>query len=471
MMQRKRAWLALLTALMLVLAACSGDSGTSDTTEGETTTTEAQTTTTAGGGGGTEATTTTTEAMVDLSGTSVSILGPEDSDAEAGSIRDAMAILSDETGIEIEYTGVRDASDLINQQVAGGNPPDIYIFPQPGKLADFARQGVLLPLPDDVDAVSADAWPEAFRTFGNVDGTQYGVPIKADLKSLVWYQPSAFADNGYDVPQSWDELKALTNQMIADGNTPWCVGIQSGPATGWPFTDWMEDLILRFYPVDVYDQWVAGEVKFSDPRIIEVGQEILDLWNTPGAVFASGGSIASTPFQDNTGVVTGDCMMHRQANFFSSFWPEGTTFGDGPDAVNVFYFPPGPNGTRPVLGAGTLAGAFRDAPEVWEVMRYFAGNEYATNRQVAQKERKGGGDALSGFLTAANGVDLNLWNPLEQSMLGILQSAEVFRFDGSDLMPTAVGSGAFWTEATSAVNGDKTIEEAFAAIDAAWPSS
>lgn len=472
MMQRKRAFFALLTALMLVVVACSGDEPVAETT-----------TTTAAPSGGGDATTTTTAATPDtteapdLAGTSVTIFGPESSDEEAGAFQDALDIFVDETGINVTYVGARDFSDQINAQVAGGNPPDIAIYPQPGKLADFARQGAIFPLPADVDAASAAAWSDAFRAFGNVDGTQYGVPIKADLKSLVWYQPSAFEAAGYAIPETWDDLKALSNEMIADGNTPWCVGIESGGATGWPFTDWVEDLMLRFEGADVYDQWVGHEIPFNDERVLAVWNEVLDLWNTPGAVFAADGSIAATAFGNNgQPLVDGDCFMHRQASFYAAFIPAGTAFADGSEgAVDVFYFP-SVTGDRPVLGAGTLAAAHSDRPEVWAVMAYLAGADYATARQAAQQQRKidpANPDVipLSGFLSAASGQDMSVYVPLEQSFLDILASAEVFRFDGSDLMPAAVGAGTFWTEATAAVNGDKSAQEAVDAIEASWPAS
>ncbi len=467
MMRRSRGLFALVAAFTLVLAACSGDTGTTETTaasgggEGTTTTTQAQTTSSA-------ATPTTQEEGMDLAGTKVTVFGPESSDEEAGALQDALDVFAAETGIEIVYTGARDFSDQINAQAAGGNPPDIAVFPQPGKLADFARQGLILPLPDDVNAATQANWPAAWNAFGNVDGTQYGIPNKADLKSLVWYNVQGFADGGYEIPQTWDELKALTNQMIADGVTPWCVGIESGPATGWPFTDWVEDLTLRFEGPDFYDQWVNHEIPFNTPEMEKIWNEILDLWNTPGAVFAAGGSIAATPFGDNgVPLVEGDCMMHRQASFFAAFLPEGTT--TGPDGqVNTFYFPAVDPNTKPVLGAGTLVAAFRDAPEVWAVMKYFSSPEYATNRQKAQAVRKGGG--LSGFLSAANGQDMSAYQPLEQGFIDILLTADVVRFDGSDLMPAAVGAGTFWTEATAVVNGDETVKEALDNIEASWPS-
>ena len=402
-------------------------------------------------------------------GTSVSVFGPESTDEEAGALQAALDIFAEESGIEIVYTGTRDAADAINTQVAGGNPPDIFVFPQPGKLADFAREGHVLELPDDVYDVMTSEWSQAWTAFGEVDGAQYGIPTKSDLKSLVWYQPAQFEANGYEIPTTYDDLKALAAEMIANGDTPFCIGIESGTATGWTFTDWVEDLMLRYHGADLYDQWVAGTLPFSSPEVSQVFQEVLDLWSTPGMVFASGGSIAATPFGANgQPLVDGDCFMHRQASFYAAFIPEGTAFADGsPAAVDTFYFP-SVRGDAPVLGAGTLVGAFRDAPEVWEVMKYLASSEYAENRQRLQTDLKEGG--LSGFLSAAKNQDQSVYQPLEQSFLNILLDADVVRFDGSDLMPAAVGAGTFWTEGTALVNGEKTVAEATADIDASWPA-
>ena len=160
-------------------------------------------------------------------------------------------------------------------------------------------------------------------------------------------------------------------------------------------------------------------------------------------------------------------MMHRQASFYAAFFPEGTAFADGSDAaVDVFYFP-SINGDRPVLGAGTLAAGFDDSPETMAVLEYMSTADYAEARQTAQVDLKGGG--LSGFLSAANGQDLGVYADLEQSFINILATAEVVRFDASDLMPADVGAGTFWTEGTAAVNGDITAQEAADNIEASWP--
>ena len=464
-MKRFRNLSFLLIAFAMIVAACTSATDDTTTTTAAPSGGDETTTTTAAPSGGDE-TTTTAAAEEDLTGRSVTVFGPESSDEEAGALQDALNVLAAETGIRIQYTGARDFSDQINAQAVGGNPPDIAIFPQPGKLADFANQGFILPLPADVTATVDAQWPAAFVSFGNVDGVQYGVPNKADIKSLIWYDKARFDGAGYTVPTTLDELWALTAQINADGEIPWCVGIESGPATGWTFTDWVEDIMLRTEGADFYDQWVAGDVKFSDPKVKAIWDLILNEWNIPGNVFAAGGSIAATPFGDNgQPLVDGDCFLHRQASFYSAFLPEGTV--TGPDGIDVFFFPGATPEDKPVLGGGTLAASFKDAPEVWVVMDFFASSEYAELRQSAQQERKGG--ALSGFLSANTQQDLSVYLPLEQSFITFLTEAAVLRFDGSDLMPAAVGSGSFWTEATSAVNGDKSVEDALTAIDASWP--
>lgn len=452
--------IVFMLVMALVIAACASESGGEEATPETVVVTSIVTET--------SVVTETVEATNPLAGTTVTVFGPESSDVEAGAFQAALDLFAAQNGMTITYTGARDFSDQINVQVAGGNPPDIGILPQPGKLADFARQGVLVPLPDDVTATVQSTTPEGLWQLGNVDGVQYGIPTKADLKSLVWYQPAVFAEKGYAVPESWDELKSLTNDMIANGDTPWCVGIDSGGgATGWPFTDWTEDLMLRFYGGDVYDQWVAGEVLFSDERVVSVFNEIRDLWDTPNATYAAGGTIATTLFGDNgPPLADGTCMMHRQANFFAAFFPETTVYG--PDGVDVFYFPPVTDDVRPVLGGGVYPVQFADRPEVAAVMGYMSTAEYANARQRFQKLANGGGDeTLSGFLSPNLEADQSLWAPLEQSFNAILAGAEIFRFDGSDNMPTPVNA-EFWRSATAFVNGDIDAEEATANIDANW---
>jgi alpha-glucoside transport system substrate-binding protein len=487
---RKR-WLklaALPIACAFVAAACStedDDDGAADTGGAATTQAPGDTggaDTTTGDTGGSDTTTAATggsETTAPLPSTpgpgsagSVTVFGVEDSENEAGAMQDALTAFGEANGIDITYVGRRDFEQQINAQVLGGNPPDIAAFPQPGKLKQFAQDGELLEVPDDVVTSVSEGWADSYLAFSNVDGTQYGVPFKSDLKSLVWYIPSVWEEAGYEVPETLTDFMALVDAMIANGDTPLCVGIESGPATGWPFTDWVEELVLREQGIDYYNQWVNHEVPFNDQPIVDTFNEVANtdgtgLWTKEGAVFASGGSIAATAFGDNgTPLVDGQCMMHRQASFYSAFFPEGTEFGEGPGQVSTFYFPADEG--QPVLVGGISAGAFRDAPEVWQVMEYLGSSEFADARQAAQSERVGGG--LSGFLTGNTNADTTAWAELEQGFIELLQTADPAAFDASDQMPAEVGSGSFWTEGTSFVNGDEDAQAAADNIEGSWPS-
>ena len=224
---RKR-WLRLAAvpiAFAFVAAACStsddDDDAGGDATEAPAETgadgTEAPADT---GGEGTDATGTTTEGttrrfdggrtatttpLADAVGPgsagSVTVFGVEDSENEAGAMQDALTEFGEANGIDITYVGRRDFEQQINAQVLGGNPPDIAAFPQPGKLIQFAQDGELIPVPDDVVASVSENWADSYLAFSNVDGTQYGVPFKSDLKSIVWYIPSVWEEKGYDGPR------------------------------------------------------------------------------------------------------------------------------------------------------------------------------------------------------------------------------------------------------------------------------
>jgi len=448
---------AVPVALALVAGACGSDT---DEATGDDTTEETV-------AAGDEATGDTT----DFDGATVTITGPERDDPSIASLNDTLQAFGETVNINVEYTGDADWEANINTQVEGGNPPSISFFPQPGKLADFAREGFIVPVGEEVDATIDANWGEGFQQYGNVDGTQYGVPAKTDLKSLVWFQPARFEEAGYAVPETFEEFTALVEEITAAGDgKPLCVGIESGQATGWTYTDWVEDMVLRLHGGDVYDQWVSNEIPFDDPQIVEAMEAVVNLW-TEDNVFAAGGTITATNFADNgQPLVDGQCWMHRQANFFAGLFPEGTVFADetNPDAVDVFYFPD-INGDRPVLTAGIYAAAFNEDPATMAVMNYIATSDYAAARQANQKEFLGGGDVLSGYLSAAQNQDESVYGPLEQSFLEILNTSDVARFDASDLMPADVGAGTFWSEGTSLVNGDIDAATAAANIEASWP--
>ena len=405
---------------------------------------------------------------VDLKGETLTIFGPWRGDDET-LVQNVLEYFREATGAEVKYSSSENYEQQIVIDTQAGSPPNIAVLPQPGLLADLASKGQLVPLGDEAAAFIKDnygageSWVK-LGSYKDKDGASkfFAFPFKADLKSLVWYSPENFKDAGYNIPKTMEELLALSDQIVKDGGKPWCIGLGSGGATGWPATDWVEDIILRTQSPDVYDKWVTNEVKFSDPAVTAA----IDIFGSfaKNDAYVDGGAagVASTDFRDSPKglfATPPKCYMHRQASFIPSFFPEGTKLGEGADA-DFFYFPPyaaKPELGRPVLGAGTLFAITKDSKAARAFINFLE-MPLAHELWMAQ----------SGFLTPLKTVNQDAYaNDTLKKEGEILTSATTFRFDGSDLMPGKIGAGAFWTGMIDYVGG-KPAGDVGAAIQKAW---
>ena len=433
-------WLRLLaiTALFAIVLAACAESSNDDGDAGS------------GGGGGD-------------SGGTLKISGPE-TGSEADGFTESLAAFTEDSGVDVDYTGSRDFETQIRVSAEGGDLPDIAVIPQPGLVRDLADK--ITPVPKEVLDAHKDQFNDYLWELVTVDGDILGVPNKADVKSVVWYSPKLFKEKGYKVPETWDAMIKLQDEMKADGIAPWCIGIESGDATGWPLTDWMEDIMLRLHGPEVYDQWVAHEIPFNDPKVVEAAEMIEDIWFADGNVLNGRQSIASTGFQQaGLPVAEGKCGMHRQANFYGAQFKEkgGLTFGDDGD-VNVFYLPTiNDKFGKVLLSGGTYVVAFNDNENTMEAMKFLASPEYANARNEANK---------GGFLSPNAEHDTSLYeDDLDRNLAELLVESETVRFDGSDNMPSAVGSGSFWKEGTNWVLGSSDLKTFLGNVESSWPKS
>ena len=388
-------------------------------------------------------------------------LGPDQENVEA-----VLSRFAEISGHDVRYVG----SDSFEQQIVidaeAGSAPNVAAFPQPGLAADFARRGFLTPLVAGTDDwvrdnyAAGQSWVD-LGTYAGPDGAKdlYGFFYKVDVKSLVWYVPENFEDAGYEIPTTMEELKALTDQIVADGGTPWCIGLGSGGATGWPATDWVEDMMLRTQSPAVYDRWVTNELPFNSPEVIAAIDEFGAFAGNDAYVAGGAGAVATTDFRDSPkGLFSSppQCYMHRQASFIPAFFPEGTSVGEDAD---FFYFPAyaGKDLGSPVLGAGTVWAITNENRAAHDLIAYLETPE-AHEIWMARK----------GFLTPHKGVNSDVFSdPTLRKMNDILLSATTFRFDGSDLMPGAVGAGSFWTGMVDYAGG-KSAADVANEIQASW---
>jgi alpha-glucoside transport system substrate-binding protein len=370
------------------------------------------------------------------------------------------------TGITVEFQGEKEFDTQVQVRIKGGNPPDLAIFAQPGLVRQLVATGKAVEAPDTVAANVEKFWPEAWRSYVSVDGKLYGAPLGANVKSFVWYSPKEFAEKGYQVPKTLDELKALSDTIASSGRKPWCVGINSGDATGWPVTDWMEDMMLRLSGADTYDKWVDHKIPFNGPEATAALDAAGDYLKNPAYVNGGLGdvkSIASTTFQDaGLPILKGQCSLHRQGSFYAQNWPKGTDVSENGD-IFAFYLPAKDESTKPVLGGGEFVVGFADRPEVKAFQTFLASDTWA-NEKVANTP--GGG-----WISANKGLDATkLGNPIDKLSAEILQDPKaVFRYDGSDQMPGAVGANSFWKGGTSWITGQST-RETLDAIEQSWPN-
>jgi alpha-glucoside transport system substrate-binding protein len=407
------------------------------------------------------------EAFGDLTGRSVdvytSILPPEQQAHEA-----SYELFTTCTGAEVNYEGSDQFETQLVVRVQAGNAPDIAYIPQPGLLKTVVESGQVVEAPaatsDNVDEFFGEDW----KGYGSVDDTFYAAPLGASVKSFVWYSPKAFAENGWEVPETWDDMIALSDQIAASGTKPWCAGIESGEATGWPTTDWLEDAVLRDAGAETYDQWVNHEIPFDDDAIVGALDRVGEILKN--ADYVNGGhgdvnSIATTAFQDGgLPILEGDCALHRQASFYAAQWPEGTDVSEDGD-VFAFYLPTtNEENGQPVLGGGEFVAAFDSRPEVQAFQTYLSTPVWANEKAIATP---GGG-----WVSANTGLEIaNLTSEIDQLSAEIFQNPDaIFRFDGSDQMPSAVGAGSFWKEMTSWITGQDT-EQTLGNIEDSWPSS
>lgn len=430
---KHRTWrlVGLLAIAGMLLAACGGTAATPEVVEVTRVV---------------EGTSETVEVTVPVqtSGSTVTVLGTWGGN-EVSSFQEVVFPFTEETGVGMAFEGTRDLAAVLTTRVEAGNPPDLAILPNPAQVQQFAEQGALVDLSTvfDMDAVN-DAYAQSWLDINTIDGTLYGLFFKAALKSNVWYSPAAFEAGGYEVPTTWDEMMELSQQIIDDGGTPWCLGIESGAASGWPATDWVEDLMLRTAGPEAYDQWVNHELAWTSDEVSNAVSLFGEVARSEEMVVGGPAGVNSINFGDSPNDLFTDppgCYMHRQASFITGFFPDDVT----PEDYDFFAFPEvNPEYGTPALVSGDTIVMFNDTPEARQLLQYLATAE----AQSIWAEQ-------GAFLTPNRNLDPASYpDDLTRQQAQILTGAEVARFDASDMMPAEIGAGAFWNGMVNYVAGD-----------------
>ncbi len=379
----------------------------------------------------------------------------------------SLTAFEEESGIDIEYTCDSDYTTTIKTKVDSGDAPDIGFFPQPGGLFQFAEEGAVQPIDTflDYDALDASLVP-GFLESARYKGRVYGAPMRMAVKSIVWYPKKAWDAAGHPKEfKSVQDLLKFSDELAAQGETPWCMGWESGPGTGWVGTDWVEEMVLRIGGPDVYDDWLFHEIPFNDDVVIEALDEVAKFSKDSEIVLGGNKGVLNTAFAESMLPAFQDppkCWMERQGNFATGFYPPEIQENLDTE-VGIFPFPPFEGGYdgQPILGGGDIAALFNgNDDEAKEVMRFLTSPDFGAEWAQA-----------GGWLSPHKTFDgSNYPDEITRQVAEMAYSADVFRYDGSDVMPKEVGSGTFWTEMVKWENGASSQETADA-IESSWPKS
>jgi alpha-glucoside transport system substrate-binding protein len=360
------------------------------------------------------------------------------SGGEGESFQAVVAPWAEESGNQMDDLGTRDLLAIVTTRVEGNNPPDIAALAAPGAMQRFAQEGELVALDSflDMDRIRNE-YSQAWIDLCTVDGKLYCIVYKAANKSTVWYDPKTFTDAGLETPGTWEEMIAVSDQLLQSGISPWSIGVESGGSSGWPGTDWIGQIVLSESGPEVYDQWVNHDIPWTDPRIKSAWEKFGQIALTEGYVPGGTNFILSTNFVPAS-YLPFESPPQAGMYFLGSF-TQGFIEEQFPDQVieedySFFPFPTiNPQYGGAVTGGADLLVMFNDTPAARSLMEYLS----TAAAQQIWVER-------GGFTSTNNQVDLNSYpDPLAAKAAQQLTSASVFRFDADDIWGGEL-QAAFW---------------------------
>jgi alpha-glucoside transport system substrate-binding protein len=357
------------------------------------------------------------------------------------------------TGIRVVYTGTRDADAVLASDLKDGNPPDLAVLATPGELDQYAKDGMLKP----VDAALKSAglgseygpgWRKLMQAPGPSGATHYyAIIVKAALKSVIWYDPRKLPARDLaplTAPHlTWAQLTRLTASLAAGGTPPWCVGLEDSSSSGWPGTDWIEDILLHQSGPQAYDQWIAGTLPWTSEPVVRAWQTFGEIADTPGQVHGGTRTALLTNYgQAGQPMFASppECYLDHEGSFITGFYTQDTLGSPGskahPQPGTDFRFVPFPpltaagQGTEEV--AGDLLGMFHDTPAARELIAYLT-TPPAQEAWISQPD--------SGAISVNQLVPFRDYpDPVSRTLAKDLTSATDVHFDASDSMPQMMQS-------------------------------
>jgi alpha-glucoside transport system substrate-binding protein len=460
-MKRTKGLYALLAVIAMVVAACAGEGGTSTTGGSDGT---------SGGG--------------DASAADFALFGAP-TGVEGEALQGFIDVYNEAVGSSISYTGVAEFEEQLRIQVDGGNPPAVAFTPQPASICAYAEEDALVSLEEmgfDIAQMEEDSSKYWMDLGVCDDGNHYGIPWFPNFKSVVFYHEPTFTEMGYEIPETYEDLVALSQQIVDDGLTPWCFGFESGTASGWPGTDWIEDIYVRQNGADAYTDWYTHEIPFNDATVATAFDTLGEILFGEGFVLGGPEAAATIFFEDSPGPLFDDdpgpgCLMLKQGSFATNFFTQAPGYEEGEEEeIKVFAFPT-IDGNAGAMGGGDTLIVFDGAPENVAAIKDWITPEWGCTLASASgggvAEHGGHGVAGVERLPGNKNIDINCYESESAKVFAeaikVALDSNTFVFDASDLMPPEVGQRTFWDGVIAWTNGAETqatVDE----IEASWPT-
>jgi len=378
--------------------------------------------------------------------------------AELDAFKTVLAPFEKATGTEVQYEGTRDFAAVLQTRVEGGNPPDVVATPAIGEMAALAEQGALADLSEVVgdDTLNANFSQSLLET-ASLDGQVFGIFNSVNLGGLIWYDPKTY--EGPTDPKSWEDLQAWATSTAEEGTTPWCVGLESGAASGWPAADFIDEILLRQAGPEFHTRWRNGEEPWTSPEV-KAAFETYGAMVTEGMAYGGVTNVLSTNFAKAANPMYAsppECFLNQQASFMAGIITD--SFPDIEPETDLDFFPV-PDFTTEYPGIRSISGEIvaisNETPESVALVKYLATREAGT--LIASTGR---------WLSPNKGVGESIYkDPFLKKASAVIAEAEGTYSLGNSLMPQTEVD-AFWQAGLDYTQNPEELDEILETIESA----
>ena len=287
----------------------------------------------------------------------------------------------DATGVHVKYESTGDLFAVLQTRLAGGNPPDAVSDPSAGQIRELAEQGKLVPVDGFLDMATVRAdYPKGLLDMTSVNGKLYGIFYNTAVQSLVWYDPKQY--DGPKPPATWAQLTAWARQKAAAGKTPWCVGLESGPNSGWPGAAWIEQFVLKQAGPTAFSAWSQGSLPWTSAPIRAAFEAFGQVATDPAMVRGAPTSVLTSSFNKSPlGLYTSppSCYLTVQADFLGNSLVQTVPNVQPQRDIAFFPFPAiSPQNAGLIETSGEVVSLLKDTPQTRALMRYLTTPEFSS---------------------------------------------------------------------------------------------